>query len=58
MVLGDARSNFGDPGHMVLKEIHERARRVIWLNPEQEASWNSGDSEMKRLGTYCTKVQT
>lgn len=58
MVLGDARSNFGDPGHMVLKQIHERARRVIWLNPEPEASWNSGDSEMKRLGAYCTQVQT
>jgi uncharacterized protein with von Willebrand factor type A (vWA) domain len=57
MVLGDARSNYGDPGHLVLKEIHERARRVIWLNPEAEAVWNSGDSEMKRLGAYCTQVK-
>lgn len=57
MILGDARSNFGDPGHKVLKEFHERARRVIWLNPEPEATWNGGDSEMKRLGAYCTQVQ-
>ncbi|MGB0343454.1 MAG: VWA domain-containing protein [Parvibaculales bacterium] len=56
IVLGDGRSNFGDPGHLVLKEIHERARRVIWLNPEPESSWNTGDSEMKRLGAYCTQV--
>jgi len=57
MILGDARSNFGDPGHKVLKEFHERARRVIWLNPEPEATWNGGDSEMKRMGAYCTQVQ-
>ncbi len=56
MVLGDARSNFGDPGHLVLKEMHERARRVIWLNPEPQSTWNTGDSEMRRLGTYCTQV--
>lgn len=56
IVLGDGRSNFGDPGHLVLKEIHERARRVIFLNPEPESSWNTGDSEMKRLGAYCTQV--
>ncbi len=57
MILGDARANYGDPGHLVLKEIHDRARRVIWLNPEPEATWNSGDSEMKRLGAYCTHKQ-
>ncbi len=57
MILGDARSNYGDPGHLVLKEMHERARRVIWLNPEGESSWDTGDSEMKRLGAYCTHKQ-
>ncbi|HCQ82842.1 MAG: hypothetical protein CBD03_00325 [Rhizobiales bacterium TMED143] len=57
LVLGDARSNFGDPGHLVLKEMATRARRVIWLNPEPEVSWNTGDSEMRRLGAYCNHVQ-
>ena len=57
MILGDARSNYGDPGHLVLKEMHERARRVIWLNPEGESRWGTGDSEMKRLGAYCTHKQ-
>ena len=57
LVLGDARSNFGDPGHLILKEMGTRARRVIWLNPEPEASWNTGDSEMRRLGAYCGHVQ-
>ena len=57
LVLGDARSNFGNPGHLILKEMATRARRVIWLNPEPEASWNTGDSEMRRLGAYCSHVQ-
>ena len=57
LVLGDARSNFGDPGHLVLKEMATRARRVIWLNPEPEVSWNTGDSETRRLGAYCNHVQ-
>ena len=58
MVLGDARSNYGDPGHLVLKEFYERAGRVIFLNPEPETVWDTGDSEMKKLGAYCTNKQT
>ena len=57
MILGDARSNYGDPGHLVLKEMHERAARVIWLNPEPESTWDTGDSEMKKLGAYCTHTK-
>ena len=58
MVLGDAHSNYGDPGHLVLKEFYERAGRVIFLNPEPETVWDTGDSEMKKLGAYCTHKQT
>ena len=58
MVLGDASSNYGDPGHLVLKEFYERAGRVIFLNPEPETIWDTGDSEMKKLGAYCTHKQT
>ena len=58
MVLGDARSNYGDPGHLVLKEFYERAGRLIFLNPEPETVWDTGDSEMKKLGAYCTHKQT
>lgn len=58
LVLGDARSNYGDPGHLILKELSNRCRRVIWLNPESRSLWNTGDSEMTRLGAYCHSVQT
>ncbi|HJP34952.1 MAG TPA: VWA domain-containing protein, partial [Gammaproteobacteria bacterium] len=56
LVLGDARSNYGDPGVRHLRKIRDRARRVLWLNPEPRAFWNSGDSEMRRLGSACDRV--
>ncbi|MEM7540026.1 MAG: VWA domain-containing protein [Pseudomonadota bacterium] len=57
LILGDARSNYGDPGHAALRKIHERARRVLWLNPEPKSFWNTGDSEMRRLGSACDRVE-
>ena len=58
LILGDARSNYSDPRGDILKKIHARARRVIWLNPEGKSMWNSGDSEMKRLQPYCDSAKT
>ena len=58
LILGDARSNYGDAGDRALRRIHERARRVLWLNPEPRAFWNSGDSEMHKLGACCDKVES
>lgn len=58
LILGDARSNYGNPRGDILKKIHARARRVIWLNPEPKSLWNSGDSEMKRLQPYCDTAKT
>ena len=57
LILGDARSNHGDPGDKALRRIHERARRVLWLNPEPRTLWNTGDSEMRRLGACCDRVE-
>jgi len=56
LIVGDGRSNYGDPGVGHLRKIHERARRVLWLNPEPRAFWNSGDSEMRRLSSACDRV--
>jgi hypothetical protein len=57
IILGDARNNFGDARTDVLKEIYERARRVMWLNPEARAMWNTGDSEMRHYAPYCHNVE-
>lgn len=58
IILGDARSNYGDPGQASLRRIRDRARRVIWLNPEPRTFWNTGDSEMRRLGAACDRVDS
>jgi len=53
LVLGDARSNFGDPRVDLLELIRARAGRLIWLNPEHRSSWGTGDSEMLRYLPHC-----
>ena len=57
IVLGDARSNYGDIRTDVLKEIYDRCRRLIWLNPEPRSIWNTGDSEMRHVSPYCHQVE-
>ena len=57
VILGDARNNYGDPHAEVLKEIYDRSKRVIWLNPEGRLSWNTGDSEMRRYQAYSHQVE-
>lgn len=56
IVLGDARNNDGDSRIDVLKQIYERCRRLIWLNPEPRSMWGTGDSEMRRFAAYCHQV--
>lgn len=58
IVLGDGRSNYGDPKAEIFREIRDRARRVVWLNPEPKAFWGSGDSEMRRYAPHCTTART
>ncbi|KPI16083.1 VWA containing CoxE family protein [Actinobacteria bacterium OK006] len=43
-VLGDARTNMGDPNLSAVRRFSERARRVYWLNPEPLSQWGTGDS--------------
>jgi uncharacterized protein with von Willebrand factor type A (vWA) domain len=53
VILGDARSNYGEPRIDVLREVYERAKRVVWLNPEPRVSWGLDDSLMLRYQHYC-----
>jgi uncharacterized protein with von Willebrand factor type A (vWA) domain len=57
IVLGDARNNGGDLRLDELKDIHDRCRRLIWLNPEPRSMWNTGDSEMRHVSTYAHQVE-
>jgi uncharacterized protein with von Willebrand factor type A (vWA) domain len=52
VVLGDGRTNYHDPRIDVMRRIYERARRVVWLNPEHRVAWGMDDSEMLRYLPY------
>jgi uncharacterized protein with von Willebrand factor type A (vWA) domain len=53
LVLGDARNNRRPPRADLLGRMRARVRRVLWLNPEPEARWNTGDSV---IGSYARHV--
>jgi uncharacterized protein with von Willebrand factor type A (vWA) domain len=57
IILGDARNNYNLPHEWVLKDVKQRAKQVIWLNPESRTTWGFGDSEMDRYGPFCTVVE-
>lgn len=58
IILGDARSNYGEPRVDILRRFSERVRQVIWLNPEARSRWGSGDSVMPRYRPYCTIAES
>ncbi len=53
IILGDGRSNYGDPRVDLFREAAARVKRVIWLTPEGESLWGSGDSELPRYRPHC-----
>ena len=53
IVLGDARNNNTDPRLDLLAEIRAKCRQLIWLNPESQRSWSTGDSEMAGVMKNC-----
>jgi len=57
IILGDARNNYNQPHAWVLKDLQQRAKQIIWLNPESRMTWGFGDSEMERYAPYCTVVE-
>jgi uncharacterized protein with von Willebrand factor type A (vWA) domain len=57
IIIGDGRSNYGNPEDHILDEMRERCRRVIWLNPETQSFWYTGDSEMRLYQACCSEVR-
>lgn len=57
IVLGDARNNYNLPHEWVLRDIRQRAKQLIWLNPESKMTWGFGDSEMERYRPFCDVVE-
>jgi uncharacterized protein with von Willebrand factor type A (vWA) domain len=57
LVLGDARTNYRDPGIALLRGLVDRSRHAYWLNPEPRREWNSGDSMARRYGDVIEMVE-
>jgi len=57
IILGDARNNYNAPNDWVLRDIQQRAKQVIWLNPENRSTWGFGDSEMSKYAPHCDMVE-
>ena len=56
MILGDGRSNYGDPRLDLFRDFAGRAKRIIWLNPEGRALWGTGDSVIPRYEPFCAQM--
>jgi uncharacterized protein with von Willebrand factor type A (vWA) domain len=57
IIVGDGRSNYMHPEDAILGRMRERCRRVIWLNPEPESFWGTGDSEINTYLPHCHEVR-
>lgn len=57
IMLGDARNNNAPGNEKVWQEVYRRSQRVLWLNPENRVSWNTGDSIMAAYAPYCSQVE-
>jgi hypothetical protein len=53
LVLGDARNNYNDPRAWCLREMHQKAKNLVWLNPESPGAWGFGDSVMDKYLPHC-----
>ena len=56
LVIGDGRNNQNPAQVWALREIRRKARRVIWICPEDRRGWGLGDSEMDLYAQVCDQV--
>jgi hypothetical protein len=57
MVIGDARNNYNDPCIWALEKMRDRAKGIIWLNPETKPFWDTGDSVMGEYIPFCKEAR-
>ena len=57
IIVGDGRTNYANPEESIFREMKDRCRRVIWLNPESTRFWRTGDSRMDTYTEHCHEVR-
>jgi hypothetical protein len=58
IILGDGRGNRTDPRAEILQRMANRAKQVVWLNPEVRTIWGTGDSDMPKYLPHCRLAVT
>ncbi len=56
LILGDARNNRRPPRSDLLACMRTHAKKLVWLNPEPQERWNTGDSVISRYAPVCDVV--
>ena len=57
IILGDARNNYNDAKAWCIRDIQNKAKALVWLNPESPSAWGFGDSVMDKYMPYCDIVE-
>jgi hypothetical protein len=57
LILGDARSNYGNVGIPNLERMVAKSRHAYWLNPERRQIWDTGDSEASKVGKVIEMIE-
>ncbi len=57
LVIGDGRNNYHASGAWALRDIRRKARRLLWICPEDKQAWGLGDSEMRTYAAICQQVK-
>lgn len=56
IIIGDARNNRRPSQIKKLQQIRNKAKKLIWLNPESQSQWNTGDSIMSEYGKCAHEI--
>ncbi|WP_434346509.1 VWA domain-containing protein [Myxococcus virescens] len=53
MVIGDGCNNYNANNACALKDLRRKAKRLLWICPEERGNWGIGDSEMLTYEKHC-----
>lgn len=56
VVLGDARVRDRDPQPRVVRDLKRRVRRLDWLDPDPQETWDTGDSAIAAYRPHCDRL--
>lgn len=56
IIVGDGRNNYNNPRLDIFRQLARRSRRTVWLNPESQRIWGSGDSDMLKYAPHCDVI--